>query len=259
MDCKRCVPLLLMRVAVSSYCALSAAACLGGVVGGGPLIERLNGRGPILLASDNPYLPANRLLQEEVASSDTMRDFVGRRGAPAALGVTRGLLARPEIQLYYPEQGEVYSFKRKSGDWQTLGPEEISSADRDSLALNGVPGPQDSERVPPSDGSELEARILAQLEQEPDDGSRAGIKPPFETSSAGLKKLPNGSYRHTVTFSGETPAKLADWYAGSAAAASKLSGIGAVSPHGALRKGTQVTIPKSVMRNPLALPKAALE
>ncbi len=248
---------------------LFITGCVGGVVGGGALMERLNGRGPVLLASDNPYLPANRLLQVELTSSDAIREFVDRRGQPTALGVTRGLLQRPEIHLYYPEHGEVYSFKRKSGDWQTLGPEGISSADQDVLALNNVPvdqftteqlgtGRQGAEKaglVEPS----LEDRVLAHLEQEPDNTARASLKPFHHIRYADFKKLPNGSYVHTVAFSGETLAVLAEWYTGNPALAAKLAVPKRVSSNAPLSLGTRVKIPKSLVRNYTAFPETALK
>ncbi len=258
MACKRPLPSSVKLAVTRCLCAVLMSGCVGGVVGGGPLLERLNGRGPVLLASDNPYLPANRLLEDEMKGSDAMREFIERRGQPVAIGVTRRIFRKPEIQLYYPQEGEVYSFKRKSGDWLTLGPEEISSFDRDALALKGASPGEVSVVEPGGAPANLEERIVAHLQQEPDNSARASMRPLPHIRYASLKKLPNGSYSHTVTFSGETLAVLADWYTGSPAHASRLRTTGASAANAPLKRGVAVTIPKNVLRNKTPLPETAL-
>lgn len=239
-------------------CAVLVSGCVAGVAGGSALIDRLNGRGPVLLASDNPYLPANRLLKEELESSGKLRDFVEQRGKPTALGVNRGLLQRPEIRLYYPEQGEVYSFKRRNGDWVTLGPEELLSAERYALAdyksTDGAIG--NSGVVSPGAGSPPTG--LASLKHEPLSSARASLKPPSYVRQAPFKRLPSGTYLHTVTFKGETLQKLADWYAGSPTYAAALAKVNRVPLHKTLTKGAKISLPRGIVRNAAPFPEAAL-
>ncbi len=258
MACKRPFSSSIKLAVTRCFCAVLMSGCVGGVVGGGPVLERLNGRGPVMLASDNPYLPANRLLEDEMKASNAMREFVDRRGRPTAIGVTRGILKRPEIQLYYPDAGEVYSFKHKGGDWLTRGPEEISSADREVLALNETSAQDLSVQKPGSGSTDLEERMIAHLEQEPDSSARASMRPLPHIRYASLKRLPKGSYSHTVTFSGETLAVLADWYTGNRAYASRLRASVRSAANAPLKKGVTVTIPKELLRNKTPLPETAL-
>jgi hypothetical protein len=259
MPCKRPISTPFKLAIAGCGSALLMLGCVGGVVGGGPLLQRLNGRGPVLLASDNPYLPANRLLEDEVKASDAMREFVDRRGQPSAIGVTKGIFKKPEIQLYYPEEGEVYSFKRKSGDWFTVGPEEISSEDRNVLATNAFSLSDKSASGSGDVSANLEERIVGHLEQEPEIATaRASMRPLPHIRYAHFKRLPNGSYIHTVTFSGETLAVLADWYTGKRAQASRLHTARKVGPTTPLTRGVTVTIPKELLRNKNPLPEAAV-
>ncbi len=259
MPCKRPITVPLMFALIWCLCTVLTSGCVGGVVGGGPLLERLNGRGPVPLASDNPYLPANRLLEDEMKGSNAVREFVDRRGPPTAIGVTRGIFKKPEIQLYYPEQGEVYSFKRKGGDWLTQGPAEISSADQEVLALYRAPLGAVSSREMSGSPTNLEERIVAHLEREPGSTPRASMRPLPHTRHAQLRRLPNGSYAHTVTFSGETLAVLADWYTGDRAHAARLLTTGRSGTTTPLRRGVTVTIPKVLLKNKTPLPETALQ
>lgn len=259
MACKRPLPSPIKLALTRGLCAVLMSGCVGGVVGGGPLLERLNGRGPVLLASDNPYLPANRLLEDEIKSSDAMREFIDRRGPPGAIGVARRIFRKPEIQLYYPKEGEVYSFRRKSGDWLTLGPEEISAVDRDLLAVSETPPRQVNVSELGSVPAHLEERMVVHREQEPDSSARASMRPLPHIRYAHFKKLPNASYAHTVTFPGETLAVLAEWYTGSRANASRLRTTSSTAANVPLKRGVTVTIPKNVLRNETPLPETALQ
>jgi hypothetical protein len=162
------------------------------------------------------------------------------------------------MRLYYPELGEVYSFKRKNGDWVTLGPEEILSAERYALAdykasdgvlgASGVTAP----------GSVSSTTGLASLRQASQSSVRASLKPSAYVRQAPLKKLPNGTYLHTVTFKGETLQKLADWYAGSPTYAAALAKANRVPLHKPLAKGARISLPRGLVRNATPFPEAAL-
>lgn len=108
----------------------------------GALYERLNNRGPVLLSSTNPYLPANRLLSEELDNSPELRDFVSQRGAPSAIQVAQGVFERTELTLIYPAEKEVYPLTKRRSGWTIGAPEPISERSleqiEEELALGGM-------------------------------------------------------------------------------------------------------------------------
>lgn len=71
-------------------------------------------------------------------------------------------------------------------------------------------------------------------------------------------RLPNGDYRHRVTFRGETLRLLADWYTEDPKNVSAIASANRRSPTSPLQLGEEITIPKRLMRNVQALPEAAV-
>jgi hypothetical protein len=80
----------------------------------------------------------------------------------------------------------------------------------------------------------------------------------FNHREASLKRLKNGDYEHTVTFSGETLSAIADWYTGKPSNASSLAKASNRPATRKVAKGDVIVIPRRLMRNATALPEAAL-
>ncbi len=251
------------------FSALWAAACGPGPATVSQLSLRLDGRGPVLLADGNDYLPADAFLKEQRASSPELSDFVERHGEPTAISLERKLYRASRLSLFYPSENKRYVFSRWSSDWGLVGPEPIDSEDRASLDAQmaqagqtvgkqaSAISPQRAERVPAAPVTANEPPRIAQAplgHQE----LRGRLKAPQEAQEARLQRLPNGDYRHRVTFRGETLKLLAEWYtedAKNAAALAKASQRALTAP---LRVGDEITIPRRLMRNVQALPEAGV-
>lgn len=261
----------------TSHLAFSLALFIATITGCGPgpatvsqLYVRLDGRGPVLLGDGNDNLPADALLKEQRASSPTLSDFVASHGEPAALSVERRLYRPTQLALYYPNENRRFVFTRWSADWELAGPEKIQSEDRESLAAQLAQAGGELGAAPKAVSEAVPVR-RAELANEPmstqaslaraplgEQELRGRLKPPQEAQEARLVRLPNGDYRHRVTFEGETLRLLADWYTEDAKNAGALASASRRAPTTPLRIGDEVTIPKRLMRNVQALPEAAV-
>lgn len=84
-----------------------------------PLIDRLNGRGPVALSSSNPYLAANLFLRKQLETRPELDQFVRSKGLPGALAVEAKGWEPLRMTFYYPAIQEKYIFEERSGTWQT--------------------------------------------------------------------------------------------------------------------------------------------
>lgn len=259
-----------MRIRFAATCIIFslfwAAACGPGPATVSQLSLRLDGRGPVLLADGNDYLPADAFLKEQRASSPELGDFVDRHGEPAAISLERKLYRASRLSLFYPSENKRYVFSRWGSDWGLVGPEPIDSEDRASLDAQMAQAPRkqatavSAQRAERVTAASVSASEPAQLAQAPlgHQELRGRLKAPQEAKEARLQRLPNGDYRHRVTFRGESLKLLAEWYTEDAKNAAALAKASHRSPSAPLRVGDEITVPRRLMRNVQALPEAGV-
>lgn len=241
----------------------------------GGLYQRLSNRGPVLLSTENPYLPANRLLSEELNKSGELRDFIAQRGSPAAIQVTQGLLSRTELYLIYPAENEVYRLAQRQSGWSVGEPEAIS-ADvlekiESELALGGVSlgDTRNAKKyiaaiLPSSEADDDSTRAsLAHSEDVEEKGRKATTsqskgEKPSSTKHAKVSMLRNGGLVHSVTFPGESLSVIAAWYTGATSNTGLIAKANKIGQNKGVRIGQSVTIPAKLLKNRKPLSQAFL-
>ena len=247
----------------------SVLACGPGPITVSQLQMRLDDRGPVVLGDGNADLPADAFLQQQRAESATLSDFIAKHGEPSAISLDNRFLRSARLVLYYPSENKRYLFTRWSSDWDPAGAEKIQANERDAItsqmAQAGI-SISASETAVPARRTELASEpaaappaASARASTAPGEQELRGrLKPPQAAEEARLVRLPNGDYRHRVTFRGETLRLLADWYTEDPKNVSAIASANRRSPTSPLRLGEEITIPKRLMRNVQALPEAAV-
>ncbi len=91
-----------------------------------PLIEKLSSRGPVLVATDNPYLSAHEFLLREIEKNPNLKGFIEHQGFPHAIEVSSSPFTNPIVQLFYPEQGNVFTLEMSGDRWFIDGPNMVA-------------------------------------------------------------------------------------------------------------------------------------
>ena len=130
------------------------------------LVDRLQGRGPVNVSTDNPYLAGNLLLSREMATSPELKGFVDHRGSPQALEVEASFLSPVVLKMYYTDKQESYDLEASDSTWIIRGPFPLeSSKARELSAVSGTRTGVAKGMVPPKDqagaGREESALALA--------------------------------------------------------------------------------------------------
>lgn len=230
------------------------SGCISGPPIVSPLYQRMAGRGPIVLDDTNPDLPAQAFLSEQREESPELTRFIQEHGNPTAVSVERKLYRKTRLGLYYPETGLVFFFTRGMRDWIEEVEQPITAQDlqrvSSQLEESGLSLP--SPKAVRSPGTQSDASLSG------GEQLKGHLKPPTSAGEARLARLPNGDYRHEVTFPGETLKLLAEWYCENSGDAKALAAVNGMRPDTSLTRGEGVTIPKRLMRNTQPLPEAAL-
>ena len=246
--------------------ALALAGCSMSSQTSSPLYERLSSRGPVVLGLDNPYLPANLFLEEQIKESVAIRRLVQEQGRPTAVGIDRRLFRTTRITLYYSGDNESFTMTRWGQDWDVEEPSAISPSDRESIVqqlalsdeLHNPRNPQHFISPPVARASLRSAPVVSGRAPEERRELRGRLKSPQQAAEAELSRLTNGNYRHTVTFRGETLRLIAEWYTEDPANAAALATASNRSTEQVLKIGEAITIPRRLMRNATPLPEARL-
>lgn len=240
----------------------------------GGLYQRLSNRGPVLLSTENPFLPANRLLSEELHNSAELRDFIAERGSPAAIEVTQSLLSSTELSLIYPAENEVYRLAQRKSGWSVGEPEALSTEVLEKieseLALGGVSlgDTGDAQKyvaaILPS-GELAEDTTRASLAPSDMSGNKRGSPPNSakrERNSvprlAKITVLKNGGLVHSVTFPGESLSVIAAWYTGATSNTTLIAKANKITKDKVVKIGQSVTIPSKLVKNRKPLSQAFL-
>ena len=290
---------LTQTITLAALCAaIQVIGCSHRLPPQGALYERLNNRGPVLLSATNPYLPANRLLSEELDNSAELRDFVSQRGAPSAIQVAQGLFERTELTLIYPAEKEVYPLIKRRSGWAIGAPESLSDKAlkqiEEELALGGmtlgdiVESKRYAIAVLPSSqvggvteigGEALNAEDVGFANSDDPESARASlaldktgrlpVKAATEGALAGEVSAPkkkssnvsfsrSGTLIHTVTIPGETLSALSMWYTGDASHMYQIAKFNKISPKKGLYLGQSINIPAKLLKNKKPLTQAHL-
>ncbi len=120
-------------------CSLSAAILLLNscssfdLIPSDSLMQRVNGRGPVLVSEDNPYLAANLLLQQESKKSKELAGFLTEEGQPTAISVQQKIMQPASMTLYYKNDMKQYNMELLRGVWVIDGPFPISDSSVEEL------------------------------------------------------------------------------------------------------------------------------
>lgn len=232
-----------------AICCSVLAACALGFESGTPLYERLAGRGPVLVAQENPYLPANRFLEEQIRDSEVFKNHISEMGRPLALRVDSEVFSPTQVVLYYPETDQQVVFYKSGSEWVREDPTSIDADDKQKIV---------AEYQLADASAQVNAGTPTKPDEKPSD-VRARLSPKlFGVKEAALRQLRTGDYEHRVTFPGETMSLLADWYTGRRDNADALAKASKRHSSQKLHRGDRIVIPKRLLRNPKPLPDAAL-
>jgi len=224
-----------------------------------PLYDRLTGRGPVVLADSNPYLPADAFYAEQRNASPALARYIQAHGDPVAISVERKLFKSTKIGFYYPRENRLVLFTRWGADWEAGEPQPISEEDKSIIAIQRAQAGEPADAPPVAQASKPSGDRQHVAAAAVGGGELRGrLKPPEPAEEARLVRLPNGDYQHRVTFQGETLRLLADWYTENPANETALAAAHRRAASRPLRQGDVVTIPKKLMRNVNPLPEAAL-
>jgi hypothetical protein len=205
-----------------------------------------------LVAKENRYLPANRLLAEHVQSSGVFNEQIAMMGQPDALRVERELFSPTQVVLYYAAKDQQINFIKRGSEWVREEPTLIDPEERAQIL--GESG----EALVAAAPEEVPAAMLPSIVEAPIEFKARMSPAMLSHREAEFKRLKNGDYKHTVTFSGETLALIADWYTGKPSNAASLAKASNRPTARTLAKGDVIIIPRRLMRNATALPEAAL-
>lgn len=249
--------------------SVSGCASRSGAI---PLLDRLDGRGPVILSHENPFLPADRVFDNAAANSSVIQELVEQQGKPTALSVEKGLLRSTTLTFYYPGKEEFYTLKPAGDDWEVSGPDIMFPDEAQQMLSDlGVAVPMPAkpsahEGVPSTLGrsrgslSNLDT-ISARGRMHPEGvAARSSDDVTLRTKSAGkddrrrtpekatVKKLASGALQHTVTFQGETLASVSKWYTGSAKNSGAIAKLNKIKAEGRLTVGEKIVIPRQLVK-----------
>ena len=126
---------LLIALLSSVLCACSSFD----LIPSDSLVQRLKGRGPVLVSPDNPYLAANLLLQQESKDSKELSGFLETKGLPSALSVSQDFFSPASLKFFYRENSEQYNLELLQGVWVIKGPGVIDDASAQDLLESSIP------------------------------------------------------------------------------------------------------------------------
>jgi hypothetical protein len=258
------ISVILLTISTISGCSLNLRR------EDGNSLDKLVGRGPVIIAPNDTKLAATVFFRNSWSASASIKHLITQRGTPEALSLERDFLHPNRLRLYYPSDGQVYLLDYVSGEWLIAGSEPISLEELDMVRLqrdqiratpirlggDSEPRPRDVDVTP----GELNATIL---EPHPRLASKGGeLRGMLKARGAArVAKLEQGrgglgTYIHTVSFPGETFALLADWYLEDDALARTLAELNHGLLAAELKPGEEVVIPAKLIRNTDPLPEA---
>ena len=115
----------MVRLLFITMATLCGVGCAVLAINDPTLIDRLAGRGPVALSTDNPYIAANLLLAREMEQSAELRGFLEKKGAPPAIEVRRDFFAPPQLELFYPMTHQRYVLEPLGTTWLIPSPQPL--------------------------------------------------------------------------------------------------------------------------------------
>lgn len=240
------------------------------------LIHRLKGRGPVLVSSDNPYLAANLLLQQEAKNSSEFAGFLEKKGYPVALSVSQDFLTPAKLDLFYlngdTNKSEQYDLELLQDIWVIKGPHAITDGEVKKIisTLNLDPRTSDKSRPKVSNAPELiplfeERSVDKPIKEEAINDSKkptvtSGIEEMIsQYSSAPAETTPRGDLVHFITSEKETLELIATWYTKTSLTLSRIARANKIAVSANLSPGDQIVIPAELVKNKMRLPEQVVE
>lgn len=269
------VPLLFISLAnLISGCSLNASDP-------SEVVEsRLNGRGPVYVSPDNPYIAANQFLKSEAERSFVLAGLLKLRGNPQRVEYSHNIWDNPRLVLYYDKSHETLEATKVNGTWVVEQPGASNSSPGEKVypqhAEHAATG--HAESVPaesvqkivsnkviseptPANSPPKAPNAFRSEQQAPKQGpmlSSVVARCRELTGLSPAERSPGGDLIHYVVDDRETVALVAEWYTGEAATAGALIRLNKLTSKQSLMVGDQVVIPKYLVKNGMQLGSRAL-
>ncbi len=237
--------------------------------------SRLNGRGPVYVSPDNPFLAANQFLKSESERSFILAGLLKLRGNPQRLEYTHNLWENPRLVLYYDKSRDTLEATKVNDTWivEQPGAAAVPTVAK-SEAMNATPSKGDvrnDRKVEPVNFNPVENPPNSTAKSSPVGFRSEQQAPPkgpalsaVVTVCRSLEALPSaerspgGDLIHYIVDDRETVSLIAEWYTGETAPAEALLRLNKLSPKQPLTVGDQIVIPKYLVKNGLQLGSRAL-
>ncbi|NDC37184.1 MAG: hypothetical protein EBZ48_03930 [Proteobacteria bacterium] len=279
-------------------CISLTSGCLNSMSPAGGLLSRLDGRGPVALSADNPYLVGNLVLAREVAKSPVLKGFISHRGTPSAVEVKTASFGSYKLLLFYLPEREQFIFEELSSKWIVDGPKPIPAEILSLVTTIAQPGRANAQLLSGRALSQVLGETIPQNTTSPESQPKQTPPPapalppptprltiaPADSRSAtqgaatappmsdeGIVALlnskgapaaeisPKGDLVHYVTLSGETLSLISRWYTLDFRNAGRLARINGIKEPGMVSIGDIVVVPSYLVRNKSRLTQEAIE
>jgi len=279
---------IIRYLGIVASCLLLHVGCTSQLRLNQGLVNRLKGRGPVPLSSDNPYISSNLLLNREADNHQELKGFLQHRGIPAAMELEQGIFSPLFVKLFYPKQQVYYNLEETPNTWLIDGPHKIPKDKLSEVnrATRGISGKSDlallnmspdveqinpisefspspspspikeyisSKPLPPQNDPFLERLAKAEAAQSESTAFKSVVKGNAPTSSLNEKHpaemTPNGDLVHYVTYPGETLSMISRWYTGNRANTGRVARINNLPNPDQLVIGDVVVIPSYLIKN----------
>ena len=272
---------------ISFACILSLTSC--SFVGGSSseLMRRLDGRGPVLVSAENPFIAANLLLTQEMEAHPEIKGFFEKRGMPAAIEVRREYFSPNILRAYYPDKRQIYTFESGKESWIISGPTPLTKESYDKVTAIAAGATGTFPRsIPPrptlAEGATAKAEsVEAHKPETPvilSPPSTSQINPPPQGFQSPARPLPTrfeilvkeaantpaeispkGDLVHYVTYPGETLLMISRWYTFDTTSSGTIARINHLKNASSLALGDTVIIPNYLLKNKNRLSEKAVD
>lgn len=256
-------------VFLAAFSLLGASCTLLSPVDPVSVVEaRLNGRGPVYVSPDNPFLAANLFLKSEADKSAEVAGFLKLRGMPQRIEYSRSVFGDPHLTLFYDRTRESFEATKVEDVWvfdapaphtatlpqatasaQPLASDKNESASPDQRTdepkLSDAASEQTTKRVPVSRGFRSEVAAPQRGPQLSAVVAKCRALGGFQPA----ERSPGGDLIHYVVDERETASLIAEWYTGESGPAETILRLNRLSPAQPLTVGDQLVIPKYLVKN----------
>lgn len=256
-------------VFLAAFSLLSASCTLLSPVDPVSVVEaRLNGRGPVYVSPDNPFLAANLFLKSEAEKSAEVAGFLKLRGMPQRIEYSRSVFGDPHLRLFYDRTRESFEATKVENVWVFDAPAP-RTATLSQATASAAPIAKDNNESPSPDHQTDEPQLTdvppkpAPRSVAKSSGFRSEVVAPQQGPQLSAvvakcralggfqpaERSPGGDLIHYVVDDRETASLIAEWYTGESAPAESILRLNRLSPTQLLTVGDQLVIPKYLVKN----------